>query len=286
MNNAKRNYLKEIVESKIFSNGILILIIVNAISLGIETFPLSATAEKSLQIFNYVCTGIFIVEIILKIIVFKKGFFREGWNIFDAIIIGLSLMSEISFFSAARTLRIFRIFRALRVIRVIPRIKELQNVIHAMMRALPSIGWTMCLLFIVYYIYAIIGTNLFAAQAPEYFGNLWRTLYTLFQLTMADDLGNVTRPIMAQYSFASFYFISFTVIAVIVLLNLVIGVIVDSIEETKKEKTMEARENVAEDIDVIIEGMEDQLRKLKDLAKEKKEPPNSSKLKMGKNDMT
>ena len=253
--------LKDCIDSKIFERGIIILIILNSITLGMETF--TSSRSQVLITFNTICTIIFTIEIVLKILVHKKDIFRDGWDVFDIIVVGLSLVPEMTFFSAVRTMRVLRSFRVLRTIRLVPHVRELQNIIRAIITALPGIGWTVCLLFIVYYIYAVVGTNLFSSISAEYFGDLWKTLYTLFQLTMADDVGNITRPIIEQSKVSVVYFISCAIIAVLIVLKMIIGIIVDSVEETRKQNE---KEQIREqDVYLLVEQMEEQLQELKKL---------------------
>ena len=265
MNENWRSVMRSFFESKSFERVLVVLIILNSITLGIETF--SFADNHALPFVNTICTIVFTIEIILKIIVYRGEIFKDKWNVFDIIVVGLSLIPEITFFSAARTVRALRTFRVLRTFRLVPHVKELQKIIRAVVTALPGIGWTVCLMFIVYYIYAVVGTNLFSGISPEYFGNLWKTLYTLFQLTMADDLGNITRPVIEQNGVAVIYFISFAIIAVLIVLNLIIGIIVDSIEEARRQddKSDEGEDNIY----IVIEQIEEKLENLKRLAAER-----------------
>ena len=132
------------------------------------------------------------MEIVLKLYAYGVDFFKDGWNIFDTVIVLVSIMPMITFLSSMRAFRIFRMFRALRALRMLKRLEKLRVIVQALIRALPSVGWVVVLLAIIYYIFAVIGTNLFAQISPDYFGTLWESLYTLFQITMADDLGNIS----------------------------------------------------------------------------------------------
>ena len=123
---------------------------------------------------------------------------------------------------------------------MIAKIDQLRHIVQALVCALPSIGWTLALLAVIFYIFAVIGTNLYRNIAPEYFGDLWSSFYTLFQITMADDLGNISRPIIQETASATIYFVLFVVMAIILVLNAIIGIVVDSIDEVKKQAEKEA----------------------------------------------
>ncbi len=264
-----REKVRALVDSKLFTGGIFALILLNTVSLGVETFALSAAAEQALSILNIVCICIFTVEILLKLYAYGGSFFKDGWNIFDTVIVLMSILPMVSFLSSARVFRIFRLFRALRAlraIRVAERLEKLRVIVQALLGALPSVGWAFVLLTIIYYVYAVIGTNLYSDLAPEYFGNLWRSLYTLFQTTMADDLGNVSRPLVEASVGAAFYFVSFVVLSAILVLNVIVGVVVDSMAEIKKNRQRAEHEEAGtEDLMEEIEKLEEQLEHVKSL---------------------
>lgn len=226
--------VKAFVESHVFTTLIFVLILLNTVSLGIETFQLTPNVSRVLSIFNTVCISVFVLEIVLKLYAYGVDFFKDGWNIFDTVIVLVSIMPMIAFLSSMRAFRIFRMFRALRALRMLKRLEKLRVIVQALIRALPSVGWVVVLLAIIYYIFAVIGTNLFAKISPDYFGTLWESLYTLFQITMADDLGNISRPLVQTGIGAVIYFVSFVVLSAILVLNVIVGVVVDSMAEIKK----------------------------------------------------
>ena len=261
---------KKIVESGQFQSGIMILILLNSLTLAIETFPMSLEEQRAMSIFNLLCISVFVVEIALKIYVYGKNFFRDGWNIFDFIIVVLSLLPEVAFLSSARVFRIFRIFKAFRATRLIGHMKRLRTLVKVMLDSLPSLGWTICILGILYYIYSIIGTSLYREVSPEYFGNLWESMYTLFQITMADDIGTITWPIIRTHTSSVLFFTSFIVIAVMLILNIIIGIIVDSIEEANRAEAKAILLSSANSLDVELEKLDEQFNLVKMLIEEKK----------------
>lgn len=265
--------IRRLVDSRLFSGLIFGMIFVNTILLGVETFDLPADATKSLKMLNCICIVFFVLEIFLKLYAYGWAFFKDGWNIFDVIILVISILPMATFFSSARAFRVFRMlktFRAMRAMRMIKRLKKLRLIVQAMLNALPSVGWAFTLLVIIYYIYAVIGTNLYGDISPEYFGNLWNSMYTLFQTTMADDLGNISRPLLEADAGAAVYFISFVVLSSILVLNVIVGVVVDSMAETKKNNLRRQHEESGT-VDLLdeIEKLEKQLERLKGLIADK-----------------
>lgn len=271
-----REKIKSFVEKPYFTGLIFVLIALNTLSLGVETFTLSDTASRALSVFNTVCIVIFVLEIILKLYAYGAAFFKDAWNIFDVFIVLISIMPMIKFLSSMRAFRIFRMFRALRALRMMKRLEKLRVIVQALLGALPSVGWVVVLLLIIYYVFAVIGTNLFSTLSPEYFGTLWRTLYTLFQVTMADDLGNISRPLLASGFGAVMYFVSFVALSSILVLNVIVGVVVDSMEEIKnvdRNITNASSDNSKiKDSDLLteLENLEKQIDRIKNMISEEK----------------
>lgn len=226
--------VKAVVESGVFTTLIFVLIALNTISLGVETFTLPESVNSALTAFNNVCLVVFILEILLKFYAYGLNFFKDGWNIFDTFIVLISIMPMITFLSSMRAFRIFRMFRALRALRMMKRLDKLRVIVQALLGALPSVAWVVVLLMIIYYVYAVIGTNLFSTIAPDTFGTLWDSLYTLFQITLADDLGEISRPLLASSGLSAvIYFVTFVILSAILVLNVIVGVVVDSVSEIK-----------------------------------------------------
>ena len=252
-----RGKVKAFVENFWFTTIIFVLIALNTLSLGVETFALTDAVSYALSVFNTVCIVIFVLEILLKLYAYGGDFFKDGWNIFDVIIVIISIMPMIKFLSSMRAFRIFRLFRALRALRMMKRLEKLRVVVQALLSALPSVGWVVVLLLIIYYIFGVIGTNLFSTVSPEYFGSLWRTLYTLFQVTMADDLGNISRPLLETGIGAAIYFVSFVALSSILVLNVIVGVVVDSMEEIKNSRNKtDDKENALQGEGIVEQNSE------------------------------
>lgn len=237
-----REKIRSLVESKAFENFILVVIVANAITIGIETTHPEESIALGLAIFDFVCLLIYIVEAILKIIAYGGGYFRSGWNIFDFTIIVLCFMPTgiIPFpIQVARVLRIFRVFR---VFRLISAFKEMRVIIQAIGRAIPGVAWTAFLLFIIYYVFAIIGTESFGEAFPEWFGNIGASFYTLFQvMTLESWSMGISRPVMEVFPWAWAYFVPFVIASAFIIVNVVVGIIVDVVDQTRGAAEAEER---------------------------------------------
>ena len=229
--------LEKIVKSKFFSSFILAVVLVNSIALGLLTSPV--VIEKTGRLFTVidkVCLYIFVVETVLKLIVYKKEYFSRGWNWFDFIIVFCSIIANFEVLSSFRVLRIVRVFRALKFI---SGIRRLQIIVSAVGHSLPSIGWTSLLMLLVYYVFSVVGTMLFAERFPEWFGSIPKTMYSLFQVMTLDAWSmEMCRPMMETYPFAWIYFIPFVVISAFIILNIVVGIVVNSINEVTVENAI------------------------------------------------
>lgn len=253
-----RNYLKTFFESTKFQNIIISLIIINAILIGMETSPAIMSKYGSMiDIVDMAILGVFCLEIILKLYTFKKDFFKEPWNIFDFVIVAISIIPAAGSFSVFRALRIIR---TLRLLKTIPKLKV---IIESLLQSIPSIGWIAVLLGIVYYTFAIIGINLFGAAYPEYFGSLKNSFFTLFQIMTLESWSTaIARPIMDGIPFAGLYFVCFILIATYTTLNIFIAIVVSTMnelslkgfhdeEEQMKEFVLQENARLHEKLDLI-----------------------------------
>ncbi|MEG3641127.1 ion transporter [Magnetococcus sp. PR-3] len=225
--------LTALVESTRFQNFITAIIVLNGIILGLLTNPnFDPTLLALLEGLDTLCLGIFMVEISLKMRAYGiRGFFRSGWNLFDFIIVAIALMPAQGSLSVLRT---FRIFRVIRLVSVVP---TMRRVVLGMLLALPGVGSVASLLVVVFYIAAVMATNLFGTAFPEWFGNLGASMYTLFQIMTLESWSmGIVRPVMAVYPDAWVFFIPFIMLTTFTVLNLFIGIIVDAMAITKEQE--------------------------------------------------
>lgn len=228
------------IHSRLFQGLVLGIIILDSIVLGALTFSFLENNSILIAI-DRICLLFFCIEMCVKILALRKEFFLSKWNLFDLSVVVLSILPT-TIIGNVLILRLFRIFRVARLFSSVP---QLRFVIAVITRSIPSVISIGILLLLVYYIYAVLGTQLFATAAPEYFGDLGKSFFTLFQVMTGESWSEaVARPIMRIYPYAWIYFISYMIIVSFIVLNMVIGVIVDSISEIKAQKLEKEHNNV------------------------------------------
>jgi voltage-gated sodium channel len=224
-----------LILSPLFQRVIVGLILLNAVTLGLETSDtIMAAWGGLLHAVDIALLWLFTAELSLRIYAFRGRFFRDPWGIFDLIVVGIAWAPDSGALSVLRALRILRV---LRLISVVP---SLRNVVEAMLKALPGMGSIVLLMLLVFYVFAVMATKLFGDVMPEEFGDLGASLFTLFQLMAMDDFGNVVRTAMGHLPLAWLFFLPFTLLATFVVLNLFIGVIVDSIQTMREDRASPA----------------------------------------------
>ncbi|MQA80891.1 MAG: ion transporter [Streptosporangiales bacterium] len=220
-----RAYAREVVESGRFQRLVLGVIFVNAVSLGLSTSPvLSDRYGIALRVVEIAVLVAFGLEMVLRLYAGGRTFFRDPWNWFDLIIVCLALLPMTSFFSVMRVLRVLRLAR---IVSVIP---SLRRVIAALLSAVPGIGSIIVMLMVALYSGAILGVQLFRSVAPEYFGSLDRSLFTMFEIMTLENWPAIAEPIVQERAAAWVFFVGYIVITAFILLNLLIGVIVSAME--------------------------------------------------------
>ncbi|MFK7878820.1 ion transporter [Roseobacter sp.] len=214
------------------TNLVMAVIIFNAIILGMETSPdLMARAGGVIVALDTACLGFFVAEILLKVFARGARFFKSGWNLFDLAIVGAALLPGSQTMSVLRALRILRV---LRVISVAPR---LRRVVEGLVTALPGMASVFVLMAIIFYIGAVIATKLFAQSFPEWFGSLPMSGYTLFQIMTLESWSmGIVRPVMEVYPYAWAFFVPFIMITTFAVVNLLVGLIVNSMQDAHQEE--------------------------------------------------
>jgi voltage-gated sodium channel len=222
-----RTRLAQFLDSKLITAFVISLIVINALILGLEAIP--SIAEKyihQLHWIDHALLTIFVVELVLRMVAHGWRFFREPWHVFDFVIIGIALVPASEAFSVLRALRILR---ALRLVSMVP---SMRRVVGALLSALPGMGAIVTLLMLVLYISAVMATKLFGHAAPEYFGDLGSSLFTLFQVMTVEGWPDIARNVMKVEPNAWIFFVLYLVMATFTVLNLFIAVIVNAMQET------------------------------------------------------
>ena len=224
-------FLFKLKEGRIFQFVVILIIILNAITIGVTTYDVSEFTKQAINYLDYSITVFFVIEIIIRFVGEPKklDFFKSGWNIFDTLIVLISLI-PIPNNSSFLLLRLLRVFRVLRLISVVP---ELKKIIEAILASIKRVFYVSLLLFIILYIYATMGSILFGEDDPERWADLGISLITLFQVLTLSSWENVMLPMQAIYWWSWIYFFSFITICSITILNLVIAILVDVVNHQK-----------------------------------------------------
>jgi len=227
-----RGRIAHYIENKYFITFITIVIAINAVTLGLETDKgIMARHGDLLHFLDRAALTIFVVEIALKFFVYRLNFFRAGWNVFDFAIV------SIAFIPAIGPLSIMRALRILRVLRLISVIPQMRRVIGALLHSIPGIASIIAVLMIIFYVAAVLVTQLFGAEFKMLFGSIGASMFTLFQImTLEGWSGEVVRPVMEIYPQSWIFFIPFIIVTSFAVLNLFIGIIVDAMNVMQQER--------------------------------------------------
>jgi len=230
--NTLRARAARLVLSTGFQRTVIGLILLNAVTLGLETSPsVMAAAGRVLTVLDTGLLWLFTAELALRIYAFRGRFFRDPWGIFDLIVVGIAWMP------ATGPLSVLRALRVLRVLRMISVVPSLRHVVEAMLHALPGMGSIVLLMGLIFYVFAVMATKLYGEILPDRFGSMGASLYTLFQMMTLESWSEANvRPILETQPLAWMFFVPFILLATFVVLNLFIGVIVDSIQTLRAER--------------------------------------------------
>lgn len=267
-NSPVRDRLARFLARPRVQHGILALILINAVTLGLETSPaLMARHGEVILALDKAILAVFVAEIALRLFVHRLSFFRDPWSVFDFLVVGIALVPATGQFSVLRALRVLRV---LRILTIVP---SMRRVVGALLGAIPGLASIGLVLLLIYYVFAVIATNLFAPAFPEWFGHLGRSFYTLFQIMTLESWSmGVARPVMEQFPYAWAFFISFILIATFTMLNLFIAIIVNAMQsfsENEQKDTVtaveQAREHIEADLHAEVRALRGEIAELKAL---------------------
>ena len=258
---------QEIRDNKAFEMFVIAIIIFSSLMIGVRTYNLHPIAENTLIFLDYAVTLFFLIEILIRMAAERRllDFFKKGWNVFDFIIVVVSLipLDDSQYALIARMLRLFR------VMRLISFIPELRVLVSALISALPRMGYVALLMFIIFYLYAVIGNLLFGALNPVLWGDLGISLLTLFRVATFEDWTDVMYEAMTLYSLSWIYFITFIFFSAFVFLNMMIGIVVEVLDEEHKKmeaeklgESEEEHENFEKRVEQEISALHAKLDKL------------------------
>lgn len=230
---------QKVRDNKAFELFVIGVIIFSALMIGIQTYELHPMLEGGLRFLDYAVTLFFVVEISIRMAAEDRlrDFFKKGWNVFDFIIVAVSLipLDDSEYAMIARMLRLFR------VMRLISFIPELRVLVSALISALPRMGYVALLMFIIFYLYAVIGNLLYSNLNPTLWGDLGISLLTLFRVATFEDWTDVMYEAMTLYSLSWIYFVTFIFFSAFVFLNMMIGIVVEVLDEEHKKMDAELR---------------------------------------------
>ncbi|WP_425412460.1 ion transporter [Lentzea jiangxiensis] len=241
--------LRVLVDAPWFTKVITAVILVNAVTLGAETSPeLMASYGDVLHLVDRLALTVFVVELALRFGACGRDFFRDPWNWFDTIVVGVTLLPASGMFSVLRALRVLRV---LRLVSVVP---SMRRVVSALLTALPGMASITALLALVLYVSSVIATKLFSGVAPGYFGDLGDSLFTLFQVMTGEAWSEVARHVMAEKPFAWIFFVGYLAVTTFTVLNLFIAVAVSAMQTQMAEEHAEHdREEMAATMEILTE---------------------------------
>jgi voltage-gated sodium channel len=236
--------------------AIVVVIGTNAVVLGLETYPHLGSAGPLLHGLEWCFRAVFVTEIAIRILAHGRrpqDFFRHGWNVFDFIVIAAAFIPGLHGDSPA--LRVIRIARVVRLVRFSP---GLRTIVTALLRSLPGVGGFLALALVTLYVYGMAGWLIFGESQPQQYGNIGRAVLTLFVLLSLETLPELIEQGMALSPWTVVYYVSYVLITANLLLNILIAVIVNSMEEarrlemTERLATDDDRDGIPDDIDRIM----------------------------------
>lgn len=243
--------LKSLIESRRFERLVTVLILINAVTLGLETVPtVMADFGAVLGVIDFLLLLAFTVELAARFAVYRTRFFHDPWRIFDLLVVGIAWLPATGNLSVLRALRILRVFR------MAGMVPSLRRVVGGLIAALPGMGSIMLLLTLVFYVFSVMATKLFGADFPDWFGSIPASAYSLFQIMTLESWSmGIVRPVMEVYPLAWIFFIPFIVCTTFTVLNLFIGIIVSAMQSEHEATATAEREALHSDNATILEEL-------------------------------
>jgi len=250
-------------DNKLFELFVVAIIILSALLIGAKTYPIPQAVMRAVTWLDVGITVIFLFEIVVRFIAEpnKRRFFHNGWNVFDTLVVVVSLV-PIEDSEMALVGRLVRIFRVLRMVSIIP---ELRTLLNSLLRALPQLGYVLLLMFIIFYIYAAVGATFFASINPELWGDISISLLTLFRVMTFEDWTDVMYETMGTYPLSWIYYLTFIFLTAFAFLNMVIGIVVNVLEDEHARERAEQEEAEGK---ATLEDLQAEIRELKQLIRE------------------
>ena len=236
-------------ENKLFETFVIFVIIFSALLIGAKTYSIPSGTLAFLDVLDWAVTLFFLVEILVRMVAegSLRAFFRKGWNVFDFIIVVASLV-PIEDSEAALLGRLLRVFRVLRLVSIIP---ELRVLLNAFVHAIPRMGYVSLLMFVIFYIYAAMGSMFFHHINETLWSNISISMLTLFRVATFEDWTDVMYETMEVYPLSWAYYLSFIFVVAFIFLNMMIGIVLETLQREHDAYDKEQGEGVAAEVDSI-----------------------------------
>lgn len=253
--------------NKIFESFVIFVIVFSALVIGAKTYSIPPLMTKIIHIADVAITVFFLIEITIRYLgdTNKKRFFCNGWNVFDTVIVLVSII-PIDNSELAIVGRLIRIFRVLRMVSMIP---ELRVLLNSLLKALPQLGYVSLLMFIIFYIYAAVGSTFFQKINPELWGDIAISMLTLFRVMTFEDWTDVMYETLHVYKFSWIYYLSFIFFTTFAFLNMIIGIVVNTMERESQaaqiDESVESKINEANELQCLRTELADVKAMLQEL---------------------
>lgn len=249
----------KIRSNKFFEGFVIFIIIVSALLIGAKTYDISPLMAQVITIADWGITLFFLSELVIRFLgeEHKAAFFKRGWNIFDTIIVIASLV-PIENSEMALLGRLIRVFRVLRMVSIVP---EMRLLLDALLKAMPQLGYVVALMFIIFYVYGAIGSMFFAEINPELWGDISISMLTLFRVMTFEDWTDVMYETMRVYKLSWLFYLTFIFFTAFAFLNMVIGIVVNTLQEESDRLRLEEQGKNA----ITLHEIQDDIHELKAL---------------------
>jgi voltage-gated sodium channel len=231
-----------IAGSSWFQGFIVAVILANAVVLGLQTYDeIEAEAGSLLTTLDGIFLGVFVVELAIRILGYGphlrgfRNFFREGWNVFDFVVIGAAFVPGLR--ENATLLRLVRLLRVVRVVSVLP---DLRVLIRGMVKSLMPIGTMAVVALLVLYVYGMVGWILFNEELPDQWGTIGDSMLTLFVMMTLENFPQYMDAAMEFHPQAWIFFVSYVLVASFLVINVLIAIIINSMEQARRDESLEA----------------------------------------------
>lgn len=261
MTEGRVSRLSRWVEAAPVQRVLIALILLNALVLGLESYPdLASRWGGILALIDRIILAVFVLEIGVRIAAHRLAFFRDPWSVFDFVVVGIALIPASGPFSVLRALRV------LRVMRLISMVPSMRRVATGLLTAIPGLVSVVGIIAVILYVSAVMATKLFGAQFPQWFGTLGESAYTLFQIMTLESWSmTIARPVMEVFPYAWMFFVVYILVSTFTMLNLFIAVVVNAMQQEQRRGNSGGHETDAHAIHQEIGAMRRELTEMRRL---------------------